>query len=313
MSEPQFSRHLMTLVYSAASLLMASYAAWRYATGDYVTLFTPLFMVLVLVAALLLHLFRSPSPYLPRMILLVATYLTMLAAIWQPPEVSLVWLGLPLAATFLLLPLWSALIINVLLAPLWWVTPLHSAPPSWVMGFFATALLLALPRWEQARRQALLRATDSHDSECSACHIDALHERLQSEYQRATVLNRQLAVLVIHLPQLDMAGEQFGHRAQLALLDALCQEVGQQCRDYDVLGRATAATFWLVLPTTSESGALLVRERLTRALSRHVLVETGQIEARIAASLPRQGEDIEAFIERLEARAKALAAPQEAA
>ncbi|SHL88110.1 diguanylate cyclase [Vreelandella subglaciescola] len=313
MNEHQFSHRLMTLVYIAAPLLMAGYAAWRYATGDYVTLFTPLFLVLVLLAALLLHLFRSPSVYLPRMILLVATYVTMLAAIWQPPEISLVWLGLPLAATFLLLPLWSALTINVLLAPIWWFTPLHSAPPSWVVGFFATALLLALPRWEQARRQALLRATDSHDSECSAYHIDALHERLQSEYQRAAVLNRHLAVLVIHLPQLDMAGEQFGHRAQLALLDALCQEVSHQCRDYDVLGRATSTTFWLVLPTTSESGALLVRERLTRALSRRVLVETGQIEVRIAVSLPRHREDINPFIQRLEARAEALAAPLEAA
>ena len=305
----RISRRWMTLAYIASTGLMTGYTAWRYAMGDYVTLFTPLFMVLVLLAALLLHICRSPSPYLPRTILLIATYLTVLAAIWQPPDISLVWLGLPLAATFLLLPLWTALSINILLAPVWWFTPLHSAPPSWVMGFLATALLLALPRWEHARRRALLRATDPHDSECDAFHIDALRERLQSECQRAIVLNRRLAVLVIHLPQMDMAGEQFGLRAQLALLETLCHEVRLQCRDYDVLGRAATATLWLTLPDTSESGALLVRERLTRGLSRHVLVETGQLEARIAACLLHHNESVDQFIKRLENRADVLAAP----
>ncbi|MDN6179644.1 MAG: diguanylate cyclase [Halomonas subglaciescola] len=303
------SRRWMTLAYTASIGLMSAYTAWRYAMGDYVTLFAPLFMVLVLLAALLLHTSRAPSPYLPRMILLIATYVTMLAAIWQPPDISLVWLGLPLTATFLLLPLWTALSINLLLAPLWWFTPLHGAPPSWVMGFLATALLLALPRWDHARRQALLRATAPHDSECDAFNVETLHERLQSEHQRATVLNRRLAVLIIHLPQLDMAGEQFGLRAQLALLETLCQEVRHQCRDYDVLGRAATATFWLALPDTSESGAVLVHERLARALDRHVLVETGQLEARIAACLLHYNESVSQFIKRLENRADVLAAP----
>ncbi|BBI51516.1 hypothetical protein HORIV_39370 [Vreelandella olivaria] len=57
------------------------------------------------------------------------------------------------------------------------------------------------------------------------------------------MLNQQLAVLVLHLPQLDMAEEQFGHRAKTALLGALCGEVNSRCRDHDVLGRADSATF----------------------------------------------------------------------
>ncbi|WP_017430145.1 diguanylate cyclase domain-containing protein [Vreelandella jeotgali] len=309
MSEYPMSRRLMTLIHAAAILLMAGYAAWRYTTGHYATLFTPLFMTLVLLAALLLHLFRSSSTFLPRTILLVATYLTILAAIWQPPDVSLIWLGLPLAATFLLLPLWHAVAISALLVPVWWLAPLHGASPSWITGFLATALLLALPRWEHARRRNLLRATDPHDGECDAYHPDALEERLHTEHQRALVLGRELAALVIHLPQLDMAGEQFGHRAQLALLTTLCHEVGQQCREYDALGRASSATFWLLLPATSESGALLVRERLTRALSRHVLVETGQLETRIGVCLPRHGDNAEDYIHRLNTRSEALASP----
>ncbi|HSP30675.1 MAG TPA: diguanylate cyclase, partial [Halomonas sp.] len=165
---------------------------------------------------------------------------------------------------------------------------------------------LALPRWEHARRRALLRATDPNDSECNAYHIDTLKERLNSEYQRAAMLNQQLAVLVLHLPQLDMAEEQFGRRAQTALLGALCSEVNSRCRDHDVLGRADSATFWLVLPDTSESGAPLLRVRLQRALSQRVLVETGQLEVRIAACLPSRTENFQYYVKRLEARGSAL-------
>jgi len=90
-------------------------------------------------------------------------------------------------------------------------------------------------------------------------------------------------------------------------LGALCSEVNSRCRDHDILGRAGNATFWLVLPDTSESGALLVRERLQRALSRRVLVETGQLEARITTCLPLRKESFERYVQRLETRAEAIA------
>ena len=95
-------------------------------------------------------------------------------------------------------------------------------------------------------------------------------------------------------------------RAKTALLGALCSEVNSRCRDHDILGRAGSATFWLVLPDTSESGALLVKERLQRALSRRVLVETGQLEARLATCLPMRKESFERYLQRLGARAKTI-------
>jgi len=74
-----------------------------------------------------------------------------------------------------------------------------------------------------------------------------------------------------------------------------------------LLGRASQATFWLVLPDTSESGALLVRERLKRSLSCYVLVETGQLVADIVVYLPRHQEVFPLFIQRLEERSHAIA------
>ena len=300
------SKRLMTSTYGASIVMMAAYTLWLYAMGSYRELLVPLFVSIVLLVCLLMHLAQGTQPALPRTLLLISTYVVVLSAVHAHPDTASLWLGLPLAATFLLLPLWSALAVNTVCLVAWgWLAPFDAAPLS--LGVVVLVLLLALPPWEHARRRALLRATDPNDSDCNAYHIDTLKERLNNEFQRAAMLNKRLAVLVLHLPQLDMAEEQFGQRAQTALLGALCQEVNSRCRDHDLLGRAGNATFWLVLPDTSESGALLVRERLQRALSRCVLVETGQLEARIATCLPLRKESFERYVQRLEARADAMA------
>ncbi|MGO3003983.1 MAG: diguanylate cyclase domain-containing protein [Halomonas sp.] len=308
MTQQRIPRRLMAQAYGSSIVLMASYALWLYAMGEYRDLLIPTFTTLLLISALLMHMGQKLAAYLPRMILLCSVYAVVLGAFYYQPQVSPIWLGLPVIAAFLLLPLSAAITINIIAGPLWWLLPaVANSSPSNVVGYVTLTLLLALPRWEHARRQALLRATDPNDSDCNAYHIDTLKERLHSEYQRAEMLNKQLALLVLHLPQLDMAEEQFGQRTKTALLAVLCSEVHSRCRDHDVLGRTSNATFWLVLPDTSESGALLVRERLQRALSRCVLVETGQLEVRIAACIPTRAESFERYLSRLEARGAAIA------
>jgi len=299
----------MTATYSLSLLLVAGYTTWLYVMGQYGMFFLPAFLELLIVSALMMHVDRGVSPLAPRVILLCCVYLIVAQAFMQPLNpASALWLGLPITASFILLPLIPVLIVNILLIPFfWWLTPITHNDPAWLPEIIALFLLLALPRWEHLRRLALLRATDPNDSDCNAYQTQSLHERLHNEYQRSHVLGRRLAVLIIHLPQFDMAGEQFGRRAQLALLERLCSEVYLRCRDHDLLGRANQATFWLVLPDTTESGALLVRERLQRGLSRCVLVETGQLDARIVACLPRHREVFNVFMQRLEERGQTLA------
>ncbi|RUR32894.1 diguanylate cyclase [Vreelandella andesensis] len=307
MIDQPLHRHLMTFAYTASVILVAGYTYWLYGLGNYHDLLVPMFVALLLLAALLMHYSQALNPVLPRAILLGSSYVITLSAYYYHPDIPAVWIGLPTAAAFFLLPLLSALLLTAFSGPLWWLlTHQNNASTEIVIAYSALILLLALPPWEHARQRALLRATDPNDNDCDAYHIDMLIERLHNEYQRAAMLDKRLAVLVMHLPQLDMAEEQFGPRAQTALLGALCNEVNSRCRDHDLLGRSNNATFWLVLPDTSESGAMLVRERLQRALSQRVLVETGQLETRIAVCLPRQNESFERYINRLEARAKAL-------
>ncbi|UYV20382.1 diguanylate cyclase [Halomonas qaidamensis] len=304
---PPLHRQLMTFAYTSSVILVAGYTLWLYGMGNYRDLLVPMFVTLLLLAALLMHHSQTLNTVISRVILLCSSYIITLAAFYHHPSVSSLWIGLPTTAAFFLLPLSSAIILAVFSAPLWWLLHSHgTASPVEGVAYIALMLLLALPPWEHARQRALLRATDPNDNDCDAYHIDTLKERLHNEFQRAAMLNKRLAVLVMHLPQLDMAEEQFGSRAKTALLGALCNEVNSRCRDYDILGRADNSTFWLVLPDTSESGAMLVRERLQRALSQCVLVETGQLETCIAVCLPCRNERFERYINRLEARAKAL-------
>ncbi|CAH1044956.1 diguanylate cyclase domain-containing protein [Halomonas sp. TD01] len=307
MIDQPLHRHLMTFAYTASVILVAGYTFWLYGMGNYHDLLVPMFVALLLLAALLMHQSQALNPALPRAILLGSSYVITLSAFYNHPSISTIWIGLPTAAAFFLLPLSSALLLTTFSGPLWWLLTNHNGTSAeMIIAYTALILLLALPPWEHARQRALLRATDPNDNDCNAYHIDTLKERLHNEFLRAAMLNKRLAVLVMHLPQLDMAEEQFGSRAQTALLGALCNEVNSRCRDHDLLGRADNATFWLVLPDTSESGAMLVRERLQRALSQRVLVETGQLETRIAVCLPCRNESFERYINRLEARAKAL-------
>ncbi|WP_447528504.1 diguanylate cyclase domain-containing protein [Vreelandella sp. TE19] len=292
---------LMTLTYVICLLITALYTAWLYAMGYYRELVVPMFVTLLLLAALLLHYGQAFSPYGPRAILLISAYISVSSALYFGLTHSMLWLGLPIAAAFVLLPHWSAMALNLLYIPLWWLLPSAGGVFfSFPFEYLALVLLFALPPWELARRHALLKASDPNDSECNAYHIDTLKERLGNEFQRALLLDKRLAVLVLHLPQLDMAEEQFGVRTKKALLGAFCSEVNSRCRDHDLLGRAGSASFWLVLPDTSESGALLVRERLYRALSRRVLIETGPLEARIGVCLPQQSERFAPYVRRLE-------------
>ena len=307
MIDPNISRRLMTFAYVTSLLLLTTYTTWLYLIGHYAFFFISAFSTLLALSALLMHIGRGINVYVPRLLLLGCFYLLVSQAALEPSgNTSPLWFGLPIAASMIFLPLIPALGVNILLLPIWWGLLVQLGDQESWKSIVTLLLLIALPRCEQLRRQALLNATDPDDKECNAYQSDALKDRLSNEYQRSSILGNRLAVLVIHLPQFDMAGEQFGRQAQMALLENLCNEVNECCRDHDMLGRASQATFWLVLPDTSESGALLVRERLKRSLSRCVLVETGQLVADIVAYLPRRQEFFHLFIQRLEEHSHAL-------
>lgn len=308
MRDPRtWSRTLHAVVYLAGALLLVAHALWLYLMGHYASILLPTLLAPVMLLAALLRLGHKDHARASAFLVLVCGHLLIAMEMPMHSLPAPLWIGMPPVLTLLLLPLGPATLVNILSTPMWlWLG--DGLEEIDLMLCYLTLVVVAglVPR-EALRQQALLKATVPHDPECPALNRQTLHDRLYSECERALHLQQRLAVVIIHLPQLDMAGEQFGPAARQALLDSLCREVSRRCRDHDLLGRESQADFWLVLSDTSENGALMVCQRLEEALHRTILLETGPVECRLAMSLLQPQETTERFEQRLVASTHRLA------
>ncbi|WFM70070.1 diguanylate cyclase [Halomonas sp. CKK8] len=294
--------------YASGALLLLGMALWLYLMGEYERLPLPAALFLLMLVATLLSVTREDHSRLAAYLVLICGYLLIAVELPRQSGLPSLWVGVPPVLTLLLLPLGPAMLLNVALTPVWLALLGNGElDRNMLLGYLTLVVVAALVPWEQVRQHALLRATDPRDPECPAVGRETLHERLASEAERAALLGQPLAVLLVHLHQLEMAEEQFGPRARQALLDGLCQAVASRCRDQDILGREGPADFWLVLPDTTESGALLVQQRLDQALEQTTLMETGPLEARLRLCRPRPGESRQRFEQRLQAVGQSLA------
>ena len=308
MRDPRtWSRTLHALAYLAGALLLVTHALWLYLMGYYASILLPTLLAPMMLLAALLRLGHKDHARVSALLVLACGYLLIAMEL---PRLSLpapLWVGMPPVLTLLLLPLGPATLVNILSTPLWLWLGNGLQELDLTLGYLTLVVVASLAPREALRQQALLKATAPHDPECPALNRQTLHDRLYSECERALHLQQRLAVVMIHLPQLDMAGEQFGRAARQALLDSLCREVARRCRDHDLLGRESQADFWLVLSDTSENGALMVCQRLEEALHRTILLETGPVECRLATSLLQPQETTERFEQRLVASTHRLA------
>ncbi|MGC3871921.1 diguanylate cyclase domain-containing protein [Halomonas sp. GXIMD04776] len=301
---------LALLAYTSGALLLSGYALWNYLMGAYGRILLPALLALLLSSALFLRSINRDYHQLCAYLTLISCYLLIALELPTLGESSRLWLGLPPILTLLLLPLGSALLLNLLMAPVWLTLIEHESPLlDNTLYYLALISVAALPYWLRRQREVLLSAADPRDGQCDALSQTALLERLHAEVERARTMQRPLATLIIHLPQLEMADEQFGSTLLHSLLERICHTVRGCSRYHDQLGRHQTQLFWLLLPDTGEAGALIVRERLLRALGREVFAETGAIQSRIRACHLQPGEDATHFEQRLLAEGLKLMEP----
>ncbi|KGE78017.1 GGDEF domain-containing protein [Halomonas salina] len=299
---------LFLLVLGITTLLLLGQALWFYLMGHYTRILLPALLAPVMaLAALLAATGRTPtraSAYLA----LICGFLLIAVELPDQSGHPTLWIGLPPILTLVLLPLGPAIFLNLALTPIWLALLGNGkADADLAATYLALVAVATLTLWDRLRQRMLLQATDPLERECTALTRTRLHERLIGEFERARLLERPLAVLVIHLPQLDMTREQFGDATRRTMLTTFCHSVHQDCRELDALGREDEAAFWLVLPDTTESGALLVQQRLQQTLEQVMLMDTGPLEVRLRMETPRPGEPRVSFLTRLQAMTQALA------
>ncbi len=292
---------LFRLVYVSGVALMGSHALWQYMMGHYGDILLPATLTLVLGGALFVRWVNPEFRRLSIYLVLISCYLIIATDLaHQGAAVSLFWLGMPPVLTLLLLPLAPGLLLSLFLAPVW----LAVASPALALGpatlaYLALVGMAALPGWLGHRQAQQGDRSARRDRDCIALSRETLERRLAAEVERAKALKRPFTTLVIHLPQLDMADEQFGRPLLHTLLDRICQTIQVNSRQHDLLGRERASLFWLLLPDTGEAGALIVRERLLHALDREVIAETGTLQSRIRVCRLHAGESRQHFEQRL--------------
>ncbi|WP_280561366.1 MULTISPECIES: diguanylate cyclase [unclassified Chromohalobacter] len=299
MPERLSSSRLHAVAYACGALVLASLAIWHYLMGHYPRILPATILALMVSAAALMS-EKAYARRLPVYLVLISGYLAIAVEAPYLEASGALWMGIPPILATLLLPPGAALLLNVLLAPMWLflVTPVLSMPTGGLQ-YFTLVIISILPLGWYMQQARLLKTTDQLDTQSGMLSRDDLSERLIAEVARARILNQSLSALVIHLPQLDMANEQFGQTAQDTLLTTFCEVVQRNSRRGDAMGRHRHSVFWLLLADTGEAGALIVRERLTHALGETPLPEIGTLEAQARICRLADDEYAERFEQRL--------------
>ena len=101
-------------------------------------------------------------------------------------------------------------------------------------------------------------------------------QQLGHEVSRAARYEHPLALLLFDLDKFKQLNDDYGHQGGDAVLVELSGIIAGLLRDSDLLGRYGGEEFGVVLPETDLAGAMLVAQRICKAVAEHQLIFNGQ-------------------------------------
>ncbi len=294
---------LLTLV------LLVGLALWEHLMRHYDLILPPTLLAIALLVSI-------PLQWLGRLRSVVADHVLLaggltLCAVEAPgSDDPMLWLGLSIILGFLLLTLLPALLLALCLVPamLTLLGDEHITALNLILGWWlalvAATLLVLLNHPSRAQRFTL--RSWRRDKRLS---IACIRASLKIEIARASALDQPLSVLVVYIPQLDQAGDQFGGQLREVLSSNFSHAVSDNSRQSDLLGEYNANVFWLILPNTAEPGAIAAAKRLSEVVTMVAHPEIGSLESYSRVCTLQAQESVEHFSKRLEAAANKLLEP----
>jgi diguanylate cyclase (GGDEF)-like protein len=107
---------------------------------------------------------------------------------------------------------------------------------------------------------------------------------LSREIKRCKRHGIPLSIIFLDLDGFKSINDQHGHLAGSATLTEVGTILGQAVRESDILARYGGDEFVAVLPETPAPGALVIAERIRKAIAGHSFLRSQGLEARISAS-----------------------------
>jgi diguanylate cyclase (GGDEF)-like protein len=123
---------------------------------------------------------------------------------------------------------------------------------------------------------------------------------LEREIIRCRRYKRPLALLMIDIDHFKKLNDSYGHQTGDIVLRGMCDIVKKQLRSSDILCRYGGEEFGIVMPETDASGAMVVAERVRRAVENQPFVsidgETLNITVSLGLGALPPAEDAEAIV-----------------
>jgi diguanylate cyclase (GGDEF)-like protein len=129
-----------------------------------------------------------------------------------------------------------------------------------------------------------------------------LHEAMQREIARAGRLGEGLSLVMADLDHFKSINDQYGHITGDHVLVGVAAIFQSHLRPYDLAARYGGEEFVLLLPATSTEGAMVVAERMRKALANITVPDCPrQITMSLGVATWTKGETPEQFIVRADA------------
>ncbi|RYX81925.1 diguanylate cyclase [bacterium] len=139
--------------------------------------------------------------------------------------------------------------------------------------------------YRNAQTHAIAVENADRDSVTSLLNHRAIHERLQTELERAARSNRPLAVIMMDLNNFKLFNDTYGHPVGDQVLKRVALALESRCRKFDVLGRYGGDEFIAVLPETDLPLAMVVAQRWRERMELEGFHYVGDEERVIPVSL----------------------------
>ncbi|MGE5478430.1 MAG: GGDEF domain-containing protein [Bacteroidales bacterium] len=128
-------------------------------------------------------------------------------------------------------------------------------------------LALSLRDYSDTQRHAAeLEVLANHDALTGTANLRHFHRLAGLELSHARRMNRSLALLALDLDHFKRINDRWGHAAGDTALKAFAATCRAALREPDILGRCGGEEFAIALPNTGLDGALVIAERLRRAV-----------------------------------------------